>query len=193
MKPCGKYRKWIAWQVVDALDGPQAHHLKTHLESCPGCRTYLQELAQVTRGLNSVEVRHDASTSEQFHRRVNRALMAQPSRPAGWSLTGFFRSPGLFWRAALPAFTALGLILLLAHPTTRPLPPVLPANPSTAQPAVTQNSRPLAPTLANYQRVANRSLEDLDTLLNAQGNRIPAAPQLYTASMWRRGIVSVNY
>jgi hypothetical protein len=40
----------------------------------------------------------------------------------------------------------------------------------------------LAPTIANYQRVANQSLDKLDALLTRQGNRpLPPMP-IYTAS-----------
>jgi hypothetical protein len=42
----------------------------------------------------------------------------------------------------------------------------------------------LPPTIANYQMVASRSLDELDELLTQQGNRRPGPSAIYTASMF---------
>jgi hypothetical protein len=50
--------------------------------------------------------------------------------------------------------------------------------------SVSDADNDLAPTIANYQRVANQSLDKLDVLLTRQGNRpLPSMP-IYTASMF---------
>jgi hypothetical protein len=42
----------------------------------------------------------------------------------------------------------------------------------------------LPPTIANYQRIATRSLDELDDLLTMQGRRNPSPTPIYTASLF---------
>jgi hypothetical protein len=83
---------------------------------------------------------------------------------------------------ALPLVAALTCIgILLA---TRPQPTKI-ANHWPTAPSVLLawgSDNHLAPTLANYQRTANQSLEKLDALLTRQSERALPAPPSYTAS-----------
>jgi len=69
------------------------------------------------------------------------------------------------------------VVALRNHPTS-PLPEA-----PTAQIVPSSNSESdLAPTIANYQMVANQSLDKLSDLLTRQGNKsLPPAP-VYTAA-----------
>ena len=42
--------------------------------------------------------------------------------------------------------------------------------------------RDLAPTISNYQMIANHSLEKLDEVLTTEGNRNPPPAPVYTVS-----------
>jgi hypothetical protein len=88
----------------------------------------------------------------------------------------------LNWRVALPAIAAL-VVIGITFATWRQ-PPVVPSPriASTQTMLVSDADNDLAPTIANYQRVANQSLDKLDALLTRQGNRpLPPMP-IYTAS-----------
>src|SRR5205823_5908678 len=57
MKPCSNKRKLVALLAADALNANEERELRDHLETCEGCRTYLQEISNVTQKLGSVEIR----------------------------------------------------------------------------------------------------------------------------------------
>src|SRR5216117_625254 len=80
MKPCSKNRKLIAWLSVDALPATQARRLRVHLEACPGCRRYLDEISTVAKTLAAAEVPSEIGTSASFHHRIVRALAAEAAR-----------------------------------------------------------------------------------------------------------------
>lgn len=183
MKPCAKNRKRIAWLAIGALEAQASRELQAHLETCEGCRQYLNEISNVTETLAATELAPDIQASESFHRRVARKLRAEQSRPAWEFLAAFLRHLPLNWRVAL---TALGAILLVAVALSVFVrrPGVSAQAPAPAQAALPPNrNSTLPPTLANYQFVANHSLEELDDLLTRQANRHLAPAPLYTASI----------
>jgi len=66
MKPCSNNRKPIAWLAIGALDARQERALRAHLETCEGCRSYLEEISTITQKLATTEVRSDIQTSNPF-------------------------------------------------------------------------------------------------------------------------------
>jgi anti-sigma factor RsiW len=180
MKPCSRNRKQLAWLAVDALDPRKAEDLRAHLETCEGCRRYLAEMSAVTEDLAAAQTRSSILTSESFHQRIVRKLGAESSR-AIWKMIGLpfgRRLPS--WRIALPAAAAavcLTVLAMLWQPKADS-----PTRSRASQAPFAPASKPdLPPTFANYQMVANQSLEKLDELLTKQGNRNPLASQTYAA------------
>jgi hypothetical protein len=83
---------------------------------------------------------------------------------------------------ALPAIAVLAITLLAVVGLRRPPASSPPAPPTVQVESALGSESELAPTIANYQMVANQSLEKLSELLTRQGNKsLPPAP-LYTAS-----------
>ena len=185
MKPCAKNRKRIAWLALDALDAEQARELRAHIEACEGCRRYLEETSKMTRALKEAQTTPEVEASESFHRKVARAVRAKESWSLREAVAAPFRATPLKWRAGLSVLGAMAVaivVLSLLAPRfgTGSLPSPAPSS-ARAVSAPSFNSD-LPPTLANYRRAANRSLEDLDELLTRQGNRNRSPVPIYRAS-----------
>ena len=182
MKPCSKNRKCIAWLALDALDAQEARDLRAHLETCEGCRRYLEEISNVTERLIAAETEPDIQASEAFHQRVVGRLRAKESGSFSETVLASLRAMLLNWRVVLPVIGATAVVIA-AWSVFGPHPGVPSPAPTGAQAMLTPNvTNDLDPTISNYQMVANRSLEELEELLTRQGNRNPPSPELYTAS-----------
>jgi anti-sigma factor RsiW len=187
MRPCAKNRKWIAWLALGALDARRAEELRAHLEACEGCRRYFEETSRLGRVLKEAGTSTDLEPSDSFHRAVARAVRADADQRGSIrrGLAALARMASLKRGAALAVLGA-AVIAIAALPVlvsrfgsrglTRP-------GPSWARtvPAPSLDSE-LAPTLANYELVASRSLEEFDELLTRQANRRHSPALLYTAS-----------
>jgi hypothetical protein len=182
MKPCAQNRKLIVWLALNALDAQQARHLRAHLETCEGCRRYLAEISNVTERLAEGEANPDIEASEIFHRKVAGKLRAAKPDSPGEIMAAYFRGTLLNWRVALPAIAALVVVGVTV--ATWRQPPVVSSSPKAATETslASDADNDPAPTLANYQRVANQSLDKLDALLTRQGNRALPSMTIYTAS-----------
>ena len=178
MKPCRKYRKSIALLAMHALDEQHAAALNGHLGHCQGCQRYYQELVSVAASVNSLPALVEASA---------RASRVEFRCPVGAPGHGNFRQfqakqlPRWSWRFALPVFLSIAVVIVLvsllhwhAVPETRS------AHQADAH-SVSKFSSDLAPTIANYQAVANESLDDLDQLLTRQSVKPIPAPVPFTA------------
>ena len=176
MKPCAQNRKLIAWLALNALEAPQARQLRAHLETCEGCRRYLAEISNVTEKLAQTETNTDIQASENFHRTVACRLRTTKPDFLGEILTAYFAR--LNWRVALPVIAALVLAGVIIG--TWPQPPKVVSLPQALLTSAANND--LAPTIANYQRVANQSLDKLDALLARQDIRVSPPMPVYTAS-----------
>jgi len=182
MKPCAQNRKLIAWLASNALDARQTRQLQAHLETCEGCRRYLAEISNVTEMLVQTEADADVQASEVFHQKLAGRLRAAKPDSIGEILASYLRGTLLNWRVALPAiaaFVVIGVtVAIWRQPPVVPSPQIV----STQIAPASDADDDLAPTIANYQRVANQSLDKLDALLTRQGNRpLPSMP-IYTAS-----------
>lgn len=182
MKPCSKNRKLIAWLALDALGARKAAALRDHLALCEGCRRYWEEMSNVAEGLASAAPDSNLEASEFFHHRVAEKLQAVESSSVLENLAAWLRGTMLNWRVALPAIAVL-VIALFAMVAPRHHPGRSVQAPLTVQVVSASSSESdLAPTIANYQMVANQSLEKLSELLTKQGNKsLPPAP-VYTIS-----------
>ena len=182
MKPCLRRRKLIAWLVLGALDAGKAAALRDHLAVCEGCRRYWEEISHVTEILASAQPDSELEASEYFHHTVAAKLQAVEAGSVLEDLAAWLRGSILNWRVALPAIAVLAIVLLAVvaprhHPSSSlSVPPAVQAT------SASGSESDLAPTIANYQMVANQSLEKLSELLTRQGNKnLPPVP-IYTAS-----------
>ena len=137
----------------------------------------------MTESLFAAETNPDVQTSESFHRKVvGRLRTAKPDSFAE-ILAAYFRATLLNWRVALPATAALVLVgLTFTFARQQPAAPSSPIQAATQTAPAADADNDLAPTIANYQRVANQSLDKLDALLTRQGNRALPSMPIYTAS-----------
>src|SRR5262249_10042569 len=109
MKPCSRNLKKIAWLAVEALDTAQERDLRAHLESCPACRAYWQEMSALTSKLSSAQLPVGLEASERFHKQVVRAVQEEGRS----SMDGLLPRWSFFtWRVALPVL-AFGLAIAL--------------------------------------------------------------------------------
>jgi len=182
MKPCAKNRKLIAWLAANALDARQTQQLRAHLETCEGCRRYLAEISNVTERLAATEPASDIQASESFYRKVTGRLRAAKPDSLAEILAANFRGTVLNWRLALPAIAVMVVVGVTVAIWRQP--PVVLSSPRAAIQTASASDADidLAPTIANYQRVANQSLDKLDALLTRQGNRALPSMPIYTAS-----------
>jgi len=182
MKPCPTHRKLIAWLALNALDAPKARDLREHLATCEGCRRYLEEISNVTEQLIAAETEPDIQASEAFHQRVVRRIRAEEAGSFLEIAVARLRAWPLNWRVVLPLIGATAVVIA-AGSLFRPRLGVPSPAPTGVQAVLAPKTEPdLPPTISNYQRIANRSLEELDELLTRQGNRNPPPTPFYTAS-----------
>jgi len=156
------------------LEPGQAQQVQAHAKVCPVCACYLREMTAVSEALQTDAAEPALEASDRFHAMVLRRLRT-PQPAIGWSwfeqLTSIQK-----WGAAAIAL-AVGVALLSAMFAKPPHAP--PRHIATNTPA--RHAGPeLAPTLSNYQIVANRSLDEFDGLLTRQANQGLPRVRLYT-------------
>jgi hypothetical protein len=184
MKPCSKNRKLLALLALGNLDAEEATALRDHVATCQGCRCFLNELAKVTASISAAEMNTDIVTTATFHRRVVAAVKAEEARTVWPNVGGFFRGTLLKWRVVFPTLGGIGIVfvvglLLNSQPKSGA---ALPGSSKSQSDSAHSRVADFRPTIANYQMVANQSLEKLDQLLSEQGSRrLPPAP-VYKAS-----------
>ena len=176
---CSSKRPLLVALAANALDPDKERALRIHLRTCAACRGYLAQISTVTENLRAIEIRSDIQASETFHRKLASRLRTEHSEPFWISAWSDFRAlvltnPRTAW------FTLLvGLLgLLLFRPGVRPIKDISVIATSPAPDPRLE----VAPSVSNYQVVANRSFEILDELLTAQGTQTSPAPPTYTAS-----------
>ena len=182
MRPCFSNRKRIVWLALNALDAREADALRAHLETCEGCRRYREEISKVTEQMVPAEAEPDFESSEAFHLKLVRRLRAEESGTVVETVVPRLRELLLNWRVALPVIAVVA-VLIAVFSVSQPRPVVPSTAPTAAQATpVADAKKDPAPTISNYQWVANRSLDELDELLTRQGNRNPSSTPLYSAS-----------
>ena len=174
MKPCSKQRKLIAWLAVRALDARQECNLRAHLNVCAGCRDYYQQVCDTAKNLAASDINAEIDPAPDFHHRVLNALRAEETTPAWEIFVERMTDRFLRWRVALPATGAMAVLLALLFLLGRDRNVSRPVTeaPHAFPPANLRADLP--PTFANYQMIANQSLDTLDELLLRQGISNPS-------------------
>jgi hypothetical protein len=173
MKPCSQHRQSITWMALGALDKENARQLRAHLETCPACRQYCQQVAAVCQDHQAAaDLLPQAHADESFHRQLRRRIEADAERPVfARMLEAAFRLAGSRMLPVTAGMTA-AVALLMAVVWLRPspsgsLPPTLTIT-APSLPASPLSDPASSPTLAHYRLVANASLDSLDELLTRQ-------------------------
>ncbi len=182
MKVCTDRKKLIVELALGALEPKQALALRTHLESCAGCREYLAEISQMNSRLRVASEGSAAEASDAFHERVMRVIRQRREPSGRAAVAAWLREAQLGWRLAGAGLAGLALAMAAwlavegrpGGPTTASAPAPVPQAPAL--------SAELPPSVANYRMAANRSLEELDDLLTQQAKRHVATRVIYTAS-----------
>ena len=185
MKPCVNQPKQIAALALGLLEPRPARELRAHLETCAGCRGHLAELLRVTEQLAAAGPTVEVPASEKFHRQVLARIEARPSGYDWRIILEMFRAVPLSWRVALPMVAGvLILIMREIEPAPKSDVPVEPPAPGSipVTAAAADSEADLAPTVANYQRVAEESPDKLDALLARQEPSTGRAAPVYTAA-----------
>jgi len=184
MKPCSHNRKLISWLTLGELDVRRATELRAHIRTCDDCRRYLLELSIVNEKLTTQEPIPDIEASASFHRRVVAKLRAEQSGSLWEGLAARLGAARLTWRAAVSLLGATALVVVLISVARRQpaVPRPVPARAEAVPPS--GSKKEISPTLSNYQKVANRSLDDLDDLLTRQDGQRPSPAPIFTASMF---------
>jgi hypothetical protein len=165
---------------MDALEVQCRPELLAHLDSCPGCRCYLEEISGVAGKVRAAETETDARPSPLFHRNVVAALAAAERRSPMLILVGQVRSLRN-WRLILPA-AAAALVIAAWFPAMWHADAPIPS-PLVVDAVVPPDPQPdLAPTFSNYKMAAHQSLDKLDALLTEQGQRNPSPSTAYSAA-----------
>ena len=181
MKPCSNRRKPIALLALNELDDQKAQPLRSHLQSCIGCRQYFEEISTVTGKMAAVESTSEIEASDAFHRSVVVRLRGQES--AGRKIMGLLGNL-LNWRVALPA-TAVCVVLIIGLRAQRQILNVQPQPPAPMQRQIVSApdaTTGVPPTVGNYQMAADQSLQKFDELLNQEAKEPPPPVPTYTAS-----------
>jgi anti-sigma factor RsiW len=177
MKPCRRNRKKIAWLALAALEPGEGRKLRSHLEICPGCAEYHQQLVNVGERVRAAKMETDIETSASYHREIVAALRAQAATPEALPIV--LQRWFLSWRVAVPVGLALlvAAAMLVLRPHQGPI-----AGSGRAGIAVGPDLQgELEPTISNYMVVAERSFEQFDDLLTQQANKRSAHFPVYTA------------
>jgi hypothetical protein len=176
MKTCSRNKRALTELALGTLTGDAANQLPDHLKHCAGCREYFAQMQRVTGTLTNAPVRTDIETSQLFHRKLVSRL--EPDSQS--SLWYWVRVSLLDWRIAGPSLAVVAAIcLIFVFWPREPIVQEFVQIPTT----VHREPRPdLNPSLANYQKVANRSLDSLDDLIAQQSKKRSAPMPVYRAS-----------
>jgi anti-sigma factor RsiW len=181
MNVCRRKRKEIVLLAVNAMAGEPARELRSHLESCPGCRQYLAEISNVSERIRGAEVENGTEASPAFHRKVVAALRGQKARPETLATT--VQALLSRWRVSVPVslvLLAAAAVLMLRSGKHQPS-SSMPDDRSVGAAVSSGAAKDVEPTISNYSAVANRSLEQFDELLTQQANKHFARYPVYTA------------
>jgi predicted anti-sigma-YlaC factor YlaD len=183
MKPCANQQKRIAALALDLLEPHPARELQAHLEICAGCRDYLAELTRVAEQLAATAPSEELPASDQFHRRVMARIEVRPDGPDWRVIWGILRAVPTGWRLVLPLVVVILVLTRIGvgHSPKTAVEVHSPA-PASVQVAAGDADADLAPTVANYQRIAEESPDKLDELLARQEPPTARAMPVYTAS-----------
>jgi predicted anti-sigma-YlaC factor YlaD len=192
MKPCAKNQKVLSLLATNDLERRPAEELRAHVETCPGCRHYLEEMSNVAGKLTaSSSAAPKIAASATFHRRLARRIEAegQPGiRAAVWA---FVRSGALNWRVAMPVagVVVLGVFVVIIALGLQRERQTVPRAVGSIASAVKPSKDP-APTFGSYRMLADRSLDALNQELTKEAEAGSPGPPTYTALSLARAITA---
>jgi negative regulator of sigma E activity len=145
-------------------------------------------MSGVSDKLNACRIDPDICASESFHQKLAHRVKAEET-VSRWAVVAQLQAALPKWKMALPVIGAAAavvtaLLLVVRPPAGSSLAPIKSA---TAMPPA---KRDLAPTISNYQMIANHSLEKLDEVLTTEGNRNSSPAPVYTVSSFARAALS---
>jgi len=185
MKCCHRKRKTIALLAANALDTDPAEKIRLHLQSCPGCRSYFEDVSHLTRKVENVASLPEAELSGSFHRDLARRI-ANQSKPSPFGGLAAMIRPWLATGRLLTATAVVALAIVVAYLMSS-------HRPAQSSPLITRHD-PVAekgagpatfPTLAVYHRTTG-SPEALDALLTRQAFGEGSAPESLAISSGQR-------
>jgi hypothetical protein len=193
MKPCSRNKRRITWLVAGALDNQQVQHLQLHLESCPGCRQYFQEISGIfQRRAGSIRPPRLVQGGNSFRCGLDDRILASEDHSA---LTYWreklreWRRPWSLTAAVICAASAILLAVSYTSPSHHEL-----VSPQIASPKQNTSTPPLIddsdPTICNYLLAVNKSFDAFNALLAEEGERRATATDRYSspeAKMLKRG------
>ena len=182
MKPCSQNRKIIALLVLEELEAPHKQNIQAHLNQCPGCQAYFDELAGIAGALMSRKSLPPVEATQQFHASLLRQLRGTSHRFSWLDLLRHYRFGLANRRIVLPVLgtAALALVALLAMFRPAAVPPQPVPNYEVAS---HQNLKTnIDPTISNYRMAAEQSFEKFDQMLTEQGSKNLSTTAIYTAA-----------
>lgn len=180
MKPCSGNRKHIALLAANALDAPAADKLREHITTCAGCQDYFREISGVASRLAGAHEVSEIEVSERFHQRLAGRIRRTDKEPLTKTMAA--RLGRLKWRILIPVAgisLLVGTAIVLFHNPNGINRPQTTIKPGIAAGAAAED---ISPTFANYQNAANRSFEELDSLLTRQAREGPPPVRIDRAS-----------
>lgn len=173
MKPCPSHHKSIALLACESLGADEAGPLRQHLQTCPGCREYFEQLTAVAaEHVGAARQLPEMELSPRLRGRIAGALRTDAGRsPANWLLDGIAKRG---WLAGAAGVVALVLFLVASgrlHHQPPASPPVALHPVAPAAPAAHSDPSAGAFKLMTYRQVLNRSPEELDQLLTREAER----------------------
>lgn len=171
MKPCPNRKKEITWLALGELNADAAQLLRSHIETCPGCRSFWHEISDLQHDLRVVATPLSLELPPGFHRdTANRIRNEQkPSRTATirWLETVCrFKEYGWRWQAGAAALVAIIIGLLTSRSLFEKSPE--PSSWVSTDNAPLSAALPAPTSLARYRNAAAESLDSLDSLLARQ-------------------------
>lgn len=163
MKPCRKYKEQIAAAIVA---GDLSGDLKHHVENCPACRAYANEMQEVCgEHQRRAEALPEVEITRGVHARVREAIRQTAEGPC----CGFKVRPSLRRLLQGLGVAAAATIIIAFWIQRSPSPTGLP--PSTAEVTTrgSQITKWSEPTFAAYHRRLARSVEELEASLQVTG------------------------
>ncbi len=125
------------------LPAGRARRLKKHLESCPACRTELEELESTLAGLRIVAREEEQDWTEPEWQALLARATAEPVRPRGPVFRG---SPRMAWAFGIFFFILIALAVVFFKPVFKDI----------ASPLVSErvSTSPAGPSLAGMAEEA---------------------------------------
>jgi anti-sigma factor RsiW len=180
MKVCAKYKQRIAWMASGVLAANDSEAVRRHLDCCPACRRYWDEILSLTGQLVAASELPPAPVTAEFHQKLVKKIAAAERQHVSYWIIGarwlWEQTRVVRWIGGFAVAFAVVLWTQRLNTLQKPSSSLVAAH---FEPA----STPVQPnTFGSYRQAADRSLDELDTLLSAQANRALSSGESSTVS-----------